>query len=69
MIPKIGTGIETGVSLNGLLCGSVLSVAITIGIKYGRTSPEENPNPSRIIWSISTWLSLGRGSAISTIDN
>ena len=34
-----------GVSLNGLLCGSISSVALAIGIKYGRTSPEENPQP------------------------
>jgi len=48
MIPKIGTGIGAGVSLNGLLCGSISSVAIAIGIKYGRTSPEENPQP---VWN------------------
>jgi len=45
LIPKIGMGIGAGVSLNGLLCGSVSSVAIAIGIKYGRTSAEENPQP------------------------
>ena len=45
VIPKIGTGIGAGVSLNGLLCGSVSSVAIAIGMKYGRTSPQENPKP------------------------
>jgi len=44
-IPKIGTGIGAGVSLNGLLCGSVSSVAMAIGIKYGRNSSEENPKP------------------------
>jgi len=49
LIPKIGTGIGAGVSLNGLLCGSISSVAIAIGIKYGRTSPEENPQP---IWNM-----------------
>ena len=49
MIPKIGTGIGAGVSLNGLLCGSISSVAIAIGIKYGRTSPEENPQP---VWNM-----------------
>jgi len=43
LIPKIGTAIGAGVSLNGLLCGSVSSVAIAIGLKYGRSSPEENP--------------------------
>ena len=47
LIPKIGTGIGAGVSLNGLLCGSISSVAI--GIKYGRTSPEENPQP---VWDM-----------------
>ena len=49
LIPRIGTGIGAGVSLNGLLCGSISSVAIAIGIKYGRTSPEENPQP---IWDM-----------------
>lgn len=43
LIPKIGTAIGAGVSLNGLLCGSVSSVAISIGLKYGRSNPEENP--------------------------
>lgn len=49
LIPKIGTGIGAGVSLNGLLCGSISSVALAVGIKYGRTSPEESPKP---IWDI-----------------
>jgi len=49
LIPKIGTGIGAGVSLNGLLCGSISSVAIAIGIKYGRTSPEESPKP---VWDM-----------------
>lgn len=31
--------------MNGLLCGSVSSVVMAIGIKYGRTSPEESPEP------------------------
>jgi len=46
LIPKIGTGIGAGVSLNGLLCGSISSVAIAIGLKYGRTSAEQNPQPT-----------------------
>lgn len=45
LIPKIGTAIGAGVSLNGLLCGSISSVAMVIGLKYGRNSPEENPEP------------------------
>jgi len=49
VIPKIGTGIGAGVSLNGLLCGAVSGVAMAIGIKYGRTSPEECPQP---VWNI-----------------
>lgn len=49
LIPKIGTGIGAGVSLNGLLCGSVSSVTIAIGIKYGRVSSEENPQP---VWNM-----------------
>ena len=49
IIPKIGTGIGAGVSLNGLLCGSISSVAIAIGLKYGRTSAEQDPQP---IWNM-----------------
>jgi len=49
IIPKIGTGIGAGVSLNGLLCGSVSSVVMAIGMRYGRTSPEENPKP---VWDM-----------------
>ena len=49
LIPKIGTGIGAGVSLNGLLCGSISSVAIAIGIKYGRSSSEENPQS---VWNM-----------------
>ena len=49
LIPKIGTGIGAGVSLNGLLCGSVSSVAMAIGMKHGRTSSEENPQP---VWNM-----------------
>lgn len=45
LIPKIGTGIGAGVSLNGLLCGCISSVAMAIGLRYGRTSAEENPQP------------------------
>jgi len=43
LIPKIGTAIGAGVGLNGLLCGSISSVAMAIGIKYGRNRKEENP--------------------------
>jgi C_GCAxxG_C_C family probable redox protein len=49
LIPKIGTAIGAGVSLNGLLCGSVSGVAMAIGIKYGRERPEENPEP---VWKM-----------------
>jgi len=49
LIPRIGTGIGAGVSLNGLLCGSVSSIAMAVGMKYGRNSPEEDPQP---IWEI-----------------
>jgi C_GCAxxG_C_C family probable redox protein len=44
-IPRVGTAIGAGVSLNGLLCGSVSSVAMLIGLKYGRSDPEESPEP------------------------
>ena len=46
VVPRIGTAIGAGVSLNGLLCGSVSSVVMAIGLKYGRSSPEENPKPA-----------------------
>ena len=49
LIPKIGTAIGAGVSLNGLLCGSISGVALVIGIKHGRKSPEENPQP---VWAM-----------------
>jgi C_GCAxxG_C_C family probable redox protein len=49
LIPKIGTGLGAGVSLNGLLCGSISSIAVAVGMKYGRNSPEENPQP---VWNI-----------------
>lgn len=49
LIPKIGTGIGAGVSLNGLLCGSISSVAMLIGLKYGRNSSKENPEP---VWNM-----------------
>jgi C_GCAxxG_C_C family probable redox protein len=46
LIPKIGTAIGAGVGLNGLLCGSISSVALMIGVKYGRASPEKSPQPA-----------------------
>lgn len=49
LIPKIGTAIGAGVSLNGLLCGSISGVAMAIGVKYGRRSSEENPQP---VWDM-----------------
>ncbi len=38
LIPKIGTAIDAGVSLNGLLCGSISGAAMAIGLKYERDS-------------------------------
>ena len=49
LIPKIGTAIGAGVSLNGLLCGSISSVMMLIGTKYGRTSPDQSPKP---VWDM-----------------
>jgi C_GCAxxG_C_C family probable redox protein len=49
LIPKIGTAIGAGVSLNGLLCGSISSVMMLIGAKYGRTNSEQNPQP---VWDM-----------------
>jgi len=45
VIPGIGTGIGAGVSLNRLLCGCIASVALAIGMKHGRTGPEQSPKP------------------------
>lgn len=49
LMPKIATAIGAGVSLNGLLCGSVSGVALAIGAKYARTTKEENPEP---VWKM-----------------
>jgi C_GCAxxG_C_C family probable redox protein len=46
LIPRIGTAIGAGVSLNGLLCGSISSVMMLIGAKCGRTNPEQSPQPA-----------------------
>ncbi len=49
LIPKIGTAIGAGVSLNGLLCGSISGVAMALGIEYGRSTREESPEP---VWTL-----------------
>ena len=49
LIPRIGTGLGAGVSLNGLLCSAISSVVVAIGIKHGRVRPEDNPQP---VWDI-----------------
>ena len=49
LVPKIGTGIGAGVSLNGLLCGSASSIAMAVGMEFGRNNPEENPQP---VWNM-----------------
>jgi len=49
LIPKIGTAVGAGIGLNGLLCGSISSVAMAIGIKYGRNRAEENP---QLAWNM-----------------
>lgn len=46
LIPKLGTAIGAGVSLNGLLCGSISSVVMLIGAKYGRSDPYQSPKPA-----------------------
>ena len=46
LIPKLGTAIGAGVSLNGLLCGSISSIMMLIGIKNGRTSPDQSTKPA-----------------------
>jgi hypothetical protein len=60
VIPKIGTGIGAGVSLNGLLCGSVSSMAIAIGMKFGRSSRRRIRSQFGT-WLTSTWQNLRRG--------
>jgi C_GCAxxG_C_C family probable redox protein len=58
LIPKLGTAIGAGVSLNGLLCGSISSVMMLIGAKYGRTSPDQSPKP---VWDMAdTYLAAFR---------
>ena len=49
LIPRIGTAIGAGVSLNGLLCGSISSVLLLLGMKYGRMSPDESP---KLVWDV-----------------
>jgi C_GCAxxG_C_C family probable redox protein len=49
LISKLGTAIGAGVSANGLLCGSISSVMMLIGAKYGRTSPDQSPKP---VWDM-----------------
>ena len=49
VIPRIATGIGAGVSLNGLLCGCISGVALAIGMKYGRSRPEEDP---KLVWDM-----------------
>jgi len=46
IVPKVATAIGAGVSLNGLLCGCISSVAMAIGMRYGRSKPEESPKPA-----------------------
>ena len=43
LIPRLGTGIGAGVSLNGLLCGSISGAVLILGIKQGRDNAEEDP--------------------------
>jgi C_GCAxxG_C_C family probable redox protein len=49
LIPKLGTAIGAGVSANGLLCGSISSVMLLIGAKYGRTAIDQSPKP---VWDM-----------------
>ena len=49
LIPKIATGFGGGIASSGLICGALVGGVMVIGIKYGRTSPEENPQP---VWDL-----------------
>lgn len=58
LIPKLGTAIGAGVSLNGLLCGSISSVMMLIGAKYGRTGTDQSP---KRVWDMAdTYLAAFR---------
>lgn len=43
LMPRIATGIGAGFSLNGFTCGSISGAAMAIGLKYGRSTNQENP--------------------------
>ena len=53
LIPKMGTIIGAGFSLNGLQCGALTGAALTLGMIYGRNLPEENPQKA---WKIGNEL-------------
>ncbi len=41
LIPKIATGFGGGISRQGCICGAVSGAIMGLGLKYGRSSPEE----------------------------
>jgi hypothetical protein len=49
LIPKIVRRIGDSANLNRLLYGSISSVVMAIGMKYGRNSQEESPKP---VWDM-----------------
>ncbi len=49
LIPKIGTGIGAGVSLNGLLCGGISGAALFFGIMHGRNTIDESPTQTWVM--------------------
>ncbi len=46
LIPGIATGVGAGFSLNGFTCGSISGATMAIGMKYGRDSSEDSPQPT-----------------------
>ena len=41
LIPKIATGFGGGIGHTGRICGAVTGAVMALGIKYGRTSPQD----------------------------
>jgi len=41
LIPKIATGFGGGIGHTGRICGAITGAVMALGIKYGRTSPQD----------------------------
>jgi C_GCAxxG_C_C family probable redox protein len=49
LIPRIATGFAAGVGRTGNVCGALSGVVIGLGLRYGRDTPETEPD-SRPYW-------------------